>query len=325
MQDGYGRKIDYMRISITDRCDLRCCYCMPTELKQIKSGAVLTDEEFLRICRISVSLGIENIKITGGEPLMRADCAELIKKIKKIEGIRNITLTTNGIHLIEHLQALKASGLNGINISLDTLDSDTYKEITGRNGLEKVIEGLEECVKAGIKTKVNCVPIRGKNDKELVELASLAKHFPVDIRFIELMPIGCGKEYTPIPSAEILGKIREKYPNFISIDEKRGFGPAVYYEEGTFQGKVGFITPMSHKFCERCNRIRLTSQGILKYCLCYEEGIDLKDLIRNGTSDEELKVVIRENMQKKPFEHTFAKKERGSLRKERANMSEIGG
>ena len=325
MQDGYGRKIDYMRISITDRCDLRCCYCMPKDIKKVEHKSLLTYEELLRICKITAQLGIENIKITGGEPLVRAGCVGFIEKLKKLDGIKNVTLTTNGVHLIEHLQALKKTGLNGINISLDTLKPQIYQAITQKNEFENVIKGFHACVATGIKTKINCVPMKGKNEDELVALASLAKNLSVDVRFIEMMPIGYGKEYKPVLGEEILEEIRKEYPNFIQTDEKYGFGPAVYYKEQTFQGSIGFITPMSHKFCKTCNRIRLTSQGILKYCLCYEEGIDLKDLIRNGITDEKLKDIINENIQKKPFAHTFKEKQQGSLQKERANMFSIGG
>lgn len=305
MIDQYKRAIDYMRISITDRCNLRCTYCMPADIEKLEHASILTYEEILRICKCAASLGIRKIKITGGEPLVRKGAVNLMANIKAIPGIEYVTLTTNGVLLEEYVEELKGIPLDGVNVSLDTLNPDTFQKITGRNEYTKVWNGLQKLIKTGIPAKINCVPQKGVNEDELMDIAELAVKLPVDVRFIEMMPIGYGKEFEPIKGEEIKNKIKEKYSDITGQKELRGFGPAEYITSKEWEGNIGFINPISHKFCSSCNRIRLTSRGFLKPCLCYGDGIDLMTILRKGASDMELKNLLSKAIAQKPLEHNF--------------------
>lgn len=325
MLDKLNRKIDYLRISVIDRCNLRCVYCMPEEgIESIHHDEILTYDEILRICEIVSKLGIRKIKITGGEPLVRKDIVNLIRDIKNINKIEQVTLTTNGILLHEMLDDLYDAGIDAINISLDTLNKDNFKKITRRDGLEKVLMSIDKAYDLGIRVKINCLAIRDFNLRELVEIASFAKDREIDVRFIELMPIGFGKKYTQIDNDEILSILESRFGTFEIVTEKRGNGPAKYYRNQNMKGCIGFISAISHEFCESCNRIRLTSSGFLKLCLHYNKGIDLKEPIRNGISDEDLKKLIHDTIWNKPISHKFghASEEQDI---ELKNMVQIGG
>ena len=325
MLDKLNRKIDYLRISVIDRCNLRCVYCMPEEgIESIPHDEILTYDEILRICEIVSELGIRKIKITGGEPLVRKDIVNLIRDIKNIDKIEQVTLTTNGILLHEMLDDLYDAGIDAINISLDTLNKDNFKKITRRDGLEKVLMSIDKAYDLGIRGKINCLAIRDFNLRELVEIASFAKDREIDVRFIELMPIGFGKKYTQIDNDEILSILESRFGTFEIVTEKRGNGPAKYYRNQNMKGCIGFISAISHEFCESCNRIRLTSSGFLKLCLHYNKGIDLKEPIRNGISDEDLKKLIHDTIWNKPISHKFghASEEQDI---ELKNMVQIGG
>lgn len=325
MLDKLNRKIDYLRISVIDRCNLRCVYCMPEEgIESIPHDEILTYDEILRICKIVSELGIRKIKITGGEPLVRKDIVNLIRDIKNIDKIEQVTLTTNGILLHEMLDDLYDAGIDAINISLDTLNKDNFKKITRRDGLEKVLMSIDKAYDLGIRVKINCLAIRDFNLRELVEIASFAKDREIDVRFIELMPIGFGKKYTQIDNDEILSILESRFGTFEIVTEKRGNGPAKYYRNQNMKGCIGFISAISHEFCESCNRIRLTSSGFLKLCLHYNKGIDLKEPIRNGISDEDLKKLIHDTIWNKPISHKFghASEEQDI---ELKNMVQIGG
>ena len=325
MLDKLNRKIDYLRISVIDRCNLRCVYCMPEEgIESIPHDEILTYDEILRICEIVSELGIRKIKITGGEPLVRKDIVNLIRDIKNIDKIEQVTLTTNGILLHEMLDDLYDAGIDAINISLDTLNKDNFKKITRRDGLEKVLMSIDKAYDLGIRVKINCLAIRDFNLRELDEIASFAKDREIDVRFIELMPIGFGKKYTQIDNDEILSILESRFGTFEIVTEKRGNGPAKYYRNQNMKGCIGFISAISHEFCESCNRIRLTSSGFLKLCLHYNKGIDLKGPIRNGISDEDLKKLIHNTIWNKPISHKFghASEEQDI---ELKNMVQIGG
>ena len=325
MLDKLNRKIDYLRISVIDRCNLRCVYCMPEEgIESIPHDEILTYDEILRICEIVSELGIRKIKITGGEPLVRKDIVNLIRDIKNIDKIEQVTLTTNGILLHEMLDDLYDAGIDAINISLDTLNKDNFKKITRRDGLEKVLMSIDKAYDLGIRVKINCLAIRDFNLSELVEIASFAKDREIDVRFIELMPIGFGKKYTQIDNDEILSILESRFGTFEIVTEKRGNGPAKYYRNQNMKGCIGFISAISHEFCESCNRIRLTSSGFLKLCLHYNKGIDLKEPIINGISDEDLKKLIHDTIWNKPISHKFghASEEQDI---ELKNMVQIGG
>ena len=325
MLDKLNRKIDYLRISVIDRCNLRCVYCMPEEgIESIPHDEILTYDEILRICEIVSELGIRKIKITGGEPLVRKDIVNLIRDIKNIDKIEQVTLTTNGILLHEMLDDLYDAGIDAINISLDTLNKDNFKKITRRDGLEKVLMSIDKAYDLGIRVKINCLAIRDFNLSELVEIASFAKDREIDVRFIELMPIGFGKKYTQIDNDEILSILESRFGTFEIVTEKRGNGPAKYYRNQNMKGCIGFISAISHEFCESCNRIRLTSSGFLKLCLHYNKGIDLKGPIRNGISDEDLKKLIHNTIWNKPISHKFDHAN-GEQDIELKNMVQIGG
>ena len=325
MLDKLNRKIDYLRISVIDRCNLRCVYCMPEEgLERIPHEEILTYEEILRICETVSQLGIKKIKITGGEPLVRKDIVNLIRDIKNLDKIEQVTLTTNGILLYDMLDDLYDAGIDAINISLDTLKEDNFKQITRRDGLEKVLMAIDKAYNLGIRVKINCLAIRDFNINELADIANFAKDREIDVRFIELMPIGFGKKYTQIDNDEILSILESNFGTFEPVTEKRGNGPAKYYKNKDMKGCIGFISAISHEFCESCNRIRLTSNGFLKLCLHYNKGIDLKAPIRSGISDEDLKVLIHDTIWNKPLSHKFGHTN-GEKDIEVKNMVQIGG
>ena len=325
MLDKLNRNIDYLRISVIDRCNLRCVYCMPEEgIESIPHEEILTYDEILRICETVSELGIRKIKITGGEPLVRKDIVDLIKDIKNIEKIEQVTLTTNGILLYDMLDDLYTAGIDAINISLDTLNKEKFKKITRRDGLEKVLRSIDKAYKLGIRIKINCLAIRDFNIDELAEIANFAKDREIDVRFIELMPIGFGKKYTEIDNDEILSILESRFGVFETVTEKRGNGPAKYYRNENMKGCIGFISAISHEFCESCNRIRLTSNGFLKLCLHYNKGVDLKAPIRNGISDEDLKTLIHDTIWNKPLSHKFGHAN-GEQDIEVKNMVQIGG
>lgn len=325
MLDKFNRKIDYLRISVIDKCNLRCVYCMPEEgIESIPHEEILRYDEILRICNIVSELGIRKIKITGGEPLVRRDIVDLIRNIKNLDNIEQVTLTTNGILLYDMLDDLYDAGIDAINISLDTLKEDTFKKITRRDGLEKVLKSIDKAYDLGIKVKINCLAIRDFNIDEIADIASFARDKNIDVRFIELMPIGYGKQFSEIPNDEILSILESRFGIFESVNEKRGNGPAKYYRNKNLKGCIGFISAISHEFCESCNRIRLTSSGFLKLCLHYNKGIDLKEPMRNGIDDEDLKVLIYNAILNKPKQHQFKHSE-GEQDVELKNMVQIGG
>lgn len=324
MIDKYGRTIDYLRISLTDRCNLRCVYCMPEEgIHQIPHTEILTYDEILHICKCAAKLGIRKIKLTGGEPLARKDCAWLTGMLKAIPGIEKVTLTTNGILLGEQLEALMEAGIDAVNISLDTLDGEMFRQITRRDGLNKVMEGLTAALaNPQLAVKINCVPVV-KNSENFVEMAGLAKKYPLHVRFIEMMPIGYGKKFPFQDEESIKAVLEEAYGPMTLIAERFGNGPCHYYAVEGFQGKIGFISAVTHKFCHQCNRVRLTAEGYLKGCLQFQEGMDLRALLRGGCTEEELTEAIKSVIWNKPVSHNFyeAQTEQDEVRV----MSQIGG
>ena len=308
MQDNFGRVIDYLRISVTDKCNLRCKYCIPPEgVELIPHEELLTLEELARVIGIMSGLGVRSVRFTGGEPLVRKNLEKLIEDVSALEGVENIAITTNGVLLAERLPALLEAGITAVNISLDTLNDKVFQEITGVDACGKVLAAIEQAVAAGICVKINCVPCREWNEKELADVAGLAKRLPVDVRFIELMPVGCGRQFHGIPSKEVLERLQAVYGETQPLPEteKRGNGPAKYYEFEGFYGKIGLISPMSHKFCGDCNRIRLTAEGRLKLCLHYDRGIELKPLLRGGKTDAEIRDAIVNAVREKPKAHDF--------------------
>lgn len=307
MQDSFGRNIDYLRVSLTDKCNLRCKYCMPSEgIQMLEHDRILSLEEWARIINIMQQLGIKKVRFTGGEPLVRKNMIKLVGDVHDL-GIQEIAMTTNGVLLGEQALALKEAGLTQVNISLDTLNPKTFEEITGVAALDKVLSGIEKSLQVGLKVKLNCVPCKEWNMEDLCEIAALAQKYPLDVRFIELMPVGCGKEYHGMSSDAVRSILEKEYGKAVPllVENKALGGPAQYYEFQGFKGKVGFISAMSHKFCENCNRVRVTAEGRLKLCLHYNKGIELRALLRSGNTDEQIKEKIEEAVMQKPRAHNF--------------------
>ncbi|KHS56437.1 MULTISPECIES: GTP 3',8-cyclase MoaA [Terrisporobacter] len=325
MIDKLNRKIEYMRISVTDRCNLRCVYCMPEEgIENISHEEILSYDEIIRICKCIANLGIKKIKITGGEPLVRKDIIDLIKEIKGINGIDEVTITTNGVLLYEMADQLYEAGIDAINISLDTLNRDKFLKITRRDKYENVSMAIEKLIDLGVRVKINCLAIKENNLSEIVKIAAYSKNNNIDVRFIELMPIGYGKNYTGISNEVILGLLEDEYGSFKKVKEKRGNGPAVYYKNDKFKGYIGLISAISNEFCETCNRVRLTANGFLKLCLHYNKGIDLKEPIRSDITDKELENMIYHAIRNKPLGHNFYH-DSNIENVENKNMVQIGG
>lgn len=321
MLDQYGRAINYMRVSVTDKCNLRCKYCMPEGVEIVPMSDLLTMEEVAAVCRQASRLGIDRIRITGGEPLVRRGVTELVEMLSVLPGIKEVTMTTNGVLLGSFLPDLIRGGLKGINISLDTLDRDRYKKITGQDCLDKVLEAIHEAVAAGLKVKINAVLMQGLNDQEWKDLLRLAKDQPVDVRFIEMMPIGAGAFFEGVSNRNLFNWIKDMYPDMAEDTEKHGNGPAVYYKLPGFQGGIGFISPIHGKFCAGCNRIRMTAMGDLKPCLCYETSTGIREILRSR-GEEAVGQVLREIIYNKPKAHCFEHRENIT---ERNKMIAIGG
>ena len=325
MKDKYERVIDYLRISITDRCNLRCKYCMPEGAILTTMDRLLTLEEICEAVRAGTELGISHIKLTGGEPLLRRGLVDLVGMLKKIQGVKTVTLTTNGILLEEKLPALLEAGLDGVNISLDCLDRETYKAITGYDGLDLVLGAIEASCRAGLKAKVNAVSL-DLGERNIRDLVLLAKDLPVDVRFIEMMPIGYGKNYPVISHEKLMAFLRREFPLIQEDPSSHGYGPAIYYQIPGFIGSIGRISAIHGKFCESCNRVRLTSEGYLKTCLCFHQGADLREILRSGKEEARRKEKLLEAMRlaiyEKPRAHCFEEPEEMT---EGALMNAIGG
>ena len=297
MIDRCGRNIDYLRISVTDRCNLRCIYCMPEEgIRLTEREKILQEPEIIRVCKVMAELGITKIKLTGGEPLVRPRIPGLIRQIKEISGIEKVTLTTNGILLKDQMQDLADAGLDSLNISLDTLDEECFCKITRRNLLEETLEGIREAMKyPEVQLKINCVPL-GLEEQDLCGIAEFARKNPVHVRFIEMMPIGYGSSFTGMSQEKIMLLLEQKFGKMIPYNGKTlGNGPCTYYTVDGFEGKIGFISAISHKFCSQCNRIRLTSQGYLKTCLHRLEAriAGLSHAGRNAEAEEQKKLAAQ--------------------------------
>ena len=323
MLDRYGRVINYLRISVTDRCNLRCCYCMPEGVQDVGMKNILTFEEIWEIVRTGVSLGITHIRITGGEPLVRKGCVDLIRGIREIPGVETITMTTNGVLLGNYGKQLKESGVDGVNISLDTLDPEEFYKITGKRELQEVLAGIRAVKTAGLPVKLNAV-----NRKELdpIPLVRYAQEENLPLRFIEMMPVGYGKKYVGRSNEELretLEAVCGKAECMTNRKElsRMGSGPAVYYQFSDLKVPVGFISAIHGKFCDTCNRVRLTAEGYLKLCLCYDKGEDLRRVLREGEK-ENLRTIMEQTIFRKPAAHCF---EHPAEMTETHEMVKIGG
>lgn len=325
VSDRFDRVIDYLRISITDRCNLRCIYCMPSQgVSLLNHDDILNYEEILRTVRVAAGLGVRKVRITGGEPLVRKNLAWLISSLKAIPGIEDISLTTNGLLLRDLIDAFAEAGLTRINVSIDSLEPSRYAEITRGGDLTRVLAGIRRAGELGIHpVKINMVPIRGVNDDEIEAFAQLARDEQYDVRFIEFMPTGANEFWSAervVTTDEIMERVGKL--GALSPVRHRKDGPARYYAmEGT-EGVLGFISPISHHFCGSCNRLRLTSDGKLRPCLFSETEIDLKSAMRRGAPDSELERLLLLAIEVKPQAHTLTS---SPVTHDRRPMSAIGG
>ncbi|MCR5662355.1 MAG: GTP 3',8-cyclase MoaA [bacterium] len=323
MIDGHGRTIDYLRLSITDRCNLRCLYCMPSEgVAEALHEDILRFEEILRLVQVLANLGIRHVRVTGGEPTVRRGYIDLISALHELDGIASVSMTSNGILLADMIPELKAAGLDALNLSIDTVNPAAYARITRGGDVNKVLRTLHGSLEAGIPVKLNAVPLRGFNEDSLIELAAFAKEKPISVRFIELMPIGCGQEFCPIPEDEVKQLLEKAYGKLYPESSVYGRGPASYCRPEGFSGTLGFISAVSHEFCGLCNRIRLTADGQLKLCLNHSAKLDLREMLRTGATDAELTAAIQAAAPHKPARHEF---NQYISDREGRRMNEIGG
>lgn len=330
MNDHYNREINYLRVSITDRCNLRCTYCMPKEgVSAIGHDDILRYEEIIRVVRAALSVGIVKVRLTGGEPLVRRGVLNFIESLKSVEGLQDLSMTTNGVLLESSAEDIFRAGLRRINVSLDSLDADKYRKVTRGGSLECVLRGIEEAHRVGFSPiKINIVSIKGFNENEILDFARMTLSKPYQMRFIELMPFGkTGRDYENryLSCESVLREIERTYPlESLETKSTRLDGPARRYRIKDAPGEIGFISAVSQHFCRSCNRLRLTADGQLRACLFSEAEIDLKTPMRKGCGDEELVALIHRAIETKP--RTLSDTGTGlHLKKCMRKMSAIGG
>jgi cyclic pyranopterin phosphate synthase len=322
--DTYQRTINYLRISVTDRCNLRCVYCMPEEgIKLMSHLDILSYEEIITLVKAAAELGIDKVRLTGGEPLVRAGVSDLIKMIADIDTIRDISMTTNGVLLAKYAAELKEAGLDRVNISLDTLKPERFHQITRCGKLEDTLKGIEAAQEADLTpVKINMVVMAGVNDDEIADFAKKTITDGWNVRFIEQMPVSATGEKGPELFSVKDMKLRiDPLGKMEPFKMRTGNGPAKYYKLPGASGTIGFITPVTEHFCAECNRLRLTADGKLRLCLLQEDEIDLREPLRSGASIEELKTLIKDAIGKKPKGHTLGEEGRHKGRP----FSQVGG
>lgn len=323
MRDSYGRHIDYLRISLTDRCNFRCLYCMPEEgVESLTHYDILTFEELLRIARISADLGVSKVRLTGGEPLVRKGVPNFIKSLKAIEGIEKISMTTNGFLLKQMAEELRDAGLDRINISLDTVDREKFHHLTRRDGLVQVLEGIDHSIKLGFDPiKINAVIMKDQNDREILSLVRYAEEKNLILRFIEHMPFNKEDAKSFISASEIQELLSRELGRMVKVENPLKNGPEQLYRFGEKGPTIGFITPVTNHFCNGCNRLRITADGKLKPCLLSSQEIDIRGALRQGAEDEQLMAIFKQAIDKKPEKHRLDNFGVESMR----GMSKIGG
>ena len=326
--DPFGREVNYLRVSVTDRCDFRCTYCMSENMTFLPKKDILSLEELEIICNVFIKLGTKKIRLTGGEPLVRKGILNLIKNLgKKIgNGLEELTLTTNGSQLQKYAEFLKENGVNRVNVSLDHLDPSKFREITRWGDLDKVLAGIEKAKSVGIKVKINTVALKDFNEKNIIEMIEWCSLNEYDMTLIEVMPMGdIGSENRfnqYLPLSEVKERLSKKF-NLINIPKKTG-GPARYYKIEGKKIDLGFITPLTHNFCESCNRVRLTCTGILYMCLGQDDNVDLKNILRNKGSSF-LENSLFKAISRKPKGHDFNISKSGINISSNRHMSVTGG
>lgn len=325
--DRYGRQLTYLRLSITDRCNLRCQYCMPQiNFSWLPHDSILTYEEILKICRTLAAVGVKKVRLTGGEPLVRRDLISLAERLTEIEGFKEICITTNGVLLEEYADGLFKAGIRHINISLDSMNPERFAYITGFNLFEQVWRGIEKALEKGFSPiKINSVIMKGINDNEIMALAGLILKYPIQVRFIEFMPVGYDIFWNParfVSCDNIRNQVEDAFGKLHPLPKSHSAGPASEYMLDKAPGSVGFISALSHHFCESCNRLRLTAEGRLRLCLFSDEEVDVKKALQQGLNTEELALFFHQAVLKKPKGLWFFDKERLSCSR---SMSSIGG
>lgn len=325
MADAFGRRIDYLRISLTDACNLRCVYCMPEVMQFQPRSELLQDDEIILLVQAAAQLGVNKIRLTGGEPTVRHNVVDLVRRTKTVPGIRDLAMTTNGLLLARLAQPLADAGLDRVNVSVDTLDPASFNRITRWGHLSDVWAGIAAAEQAGLTPiKINCVVTRGFNDDQVVELARLTLHRPWEVRFIELMPFGGVAPFAVdavVPCAETMARIEQALGPLIQLAGYDGRDPSRPYQLPGARGRLGFISSVTEPFCAGCGRIRVTADGKLRLCLLRDNEVDLLSLIRGGGSLEELKTLIRTAVWGKPWGHGLAH----AVIPEMRVMSQIGG
>jgi cyclic pyranopterin phosphate synthase len=324
--DPHNRRITYLRVSVTDRCDLRCIYCQPVQnLELLNHSDILSYEEIIKIIRAGTELGIRKVRLTGGEPLIRRNFLHLVRSVCRLPELEDVSISTNGVHLKGMAKEIFDAGVHRLNVSLDTLDRLKYLQITKRDHFDDVWEGLQEAESVGFSPiKINVVPMRGMNDNEVLQFAELSIRKPYHVRFIEYMPITNDTLWRSdqyVPSDEIRSKIEVIGP-LQEVEQATLGGPAKRYRFESAKGEIGFISPLSQHFCASCNRLRLTADGKLRPCLLAGIEVDVKAPLRNGCSDGDLKQLFKEAIAKKPKRHHAGTRE---VRESCRPMSAIGG
>ena len=326
MRDGFGRRIEYLRISVTDKCNLRCVYCMPEEgLPWLKHEQILRYEEIAEIVRVMAGLGLKRVRLTGGEPLVRRDLPELVKLLRAVPGIEDISLSTNAVLLADHADALRAAGINRVNVSLDSLQEARVDAVAIRSGYyHRILEGIAAAERVGFEPlKINVVLLRGRNEDEVEDFARMTMQRPWHVRFIEVMPVGDNLDVSTdeyVSALEILQRL-EGIAELQPVEGPLGNGPATYFRYAGAAGTIGVITPMSHNYCDRCNRMRLTADGQLRPCLFGDIQTDLRDALRRG---EPLEPLIEQTLLIKPERHYLIQGSAAGSGGLRA-LSEVGG
>ncbi|HTN39260.1 MAG TPA: GTP 3',8-cyclase MoaA [Arachidicoccus sp.] len=325
--DSYGRSINYLRLAVVDRCNLRCSYCMPKEgLNWLSRKELMTNEEMLKICSLLVKMGIEKIRITGGEPFVKKDLLPLLTDLSKLDGLHQLSLTTNGVLTAPFVPELKKIGINHINLSLDSLDKDRFIQITHRDDLSKVIESLEAFLKHGFEVKINAVVMEGVNIEDLIPLVNLTKHLPISVRFIEQMPFnGSGTQsLLNWDALRIWTHIKDNFPRLTQMPGEPHSTATQYHIPG-HKGNIGIIAAYSRSFCGSCNRIRITPTGILRTCLYDQGNFNIKNALREGIMEETLKDMITQAVFKKAVDGWEAEKKRKGQKSVHESMATIGG
>ncbi|WP_277487723.1 GTP 3',8-cyclase MoaA [Catalinimonas alkaloidigena] len=326
--DNHGRPITYLRLAVTDRCNLRCFYCMPAEgIRYLPKRELLTYEEMLQMVRLMAAMGVSKVRITGGEPFVRKDLMYFLRQLSQIKGIEDINITTNGVLTTDYVAELKQLGVRSVNLSLDTFDRERFKEITRRDEFEKVKACFDLLIAHEVHTKINAVVMEGKNTDDIIPLAELTRDYPVDVRFIEEMPFnGEGSHYPVLvwTHRKILEKLSGRYPDIQKVKDAAHSTSYNYHIPG-HQGNVGIIAAFSRTFCGSCNRIRVTAQGTLKTCL-YDEGVlDIRKLMRSGASDHEIQDALKKAFGNRAKDGFEAEKSRQASHPASESMSTIGG